>query len=163
MTALEEAAGPPDHPDVSAWEKPGFLLWHATLRWQRLVTATLKPIGLTHVQFVLLASTWFLESRTGPPSQRELADHAGTDAMMTSQVLRSLEAAGLMERHPDPTDARIKRLTVTAPGHRAAADALAAVDAVDTQFFGATRDRADLVAWLLTLAGGDPAASPLDV
>ena len=163
MTALEEAAGPPDHPDVSAWEKPGFLLWHATLRWQRLITATLKPIGLTHVQFVLLASTWFLESRTGPPSQRELADHAGTDAMMTSQVLRSLEAAGLMERHPDPTDARIKRLTVTAPGHRAAADALAAVDAVDTQFFGATRDRADLVAWLLTLAGGDPAASPLDV
>ena len=162
MTALENAAGPPDHPDVSAWEKPGFLLWHATLRWQRLIAATLKPIGLTHVQFVLLASTWFLESRTGPPSQRELADHAGTDTMMTSQVLRSLEAAGLVERHPDPRDARIKRLTVTPPGHRAAADALAAVDAVDLQFFGASGDRTELVAQLLTLASGEPDRPSLD-
>ena len=83
-----------EHPDRSAWEKPGFVLWHATLRWQRMVTAALKPIGLTHVQFVLLASAWFLEDRTGPPSQRELAEHAGTDAMMTSQVLRSLESGG---------------------------------------------------------------------
>jgi DNA-binding MarR family transcriptional regulator len=111
---------------------------------------------------VLLASTWFLESRTGPPSQRELADHAGTDAMMTSQVLRCLEAAGLVERHPDPTDARIKRLTVTPPGHRAAGEALTAVDAVDLEFFGASRDRADLVAQLLTLARGEAAGPSLD-
>ena len=114
-------AGTAEHPDRSAWEKPGFLLWHATLRWQRMVGVALKPTGLTHVQFVLLASAWFLEDRTGPPSQRELAEHAGTDAMMTSQVLRSLEASGLVERHPDPSDARIKRLTVTAEGRAAAA------------------------------------------
>ena len=127
-----------------------------------MVTAALKPTGLTHVQFVLLASTWFLEDRTGPPSQRELAEHAGTDAMMTSQVLRSLEAAGLVERHADPSDARIKRLTVTAAGRAAAARALAAVDAARHVFFGPAGDRDDLVALLLTLAGRDPDGTPLD-
>src|SRR5262249_4571528 len=37
----------------------GFLLWHATLRWQRLLSAALRPLGLTHVQFVLLAVLWW--------------------------------------------------------------------------------------------------------
>jgi hypothetical protein len=41
----------PLHPNDS----PGFLLWHATLRWQRGVARALKPLELTHVQFVLLA------------------------------------------------------------------------------------------------------------
>jgi DNA-binding MarR family transcriptional regulator len=150
-----------EHPDRSAWEKPGFLLWHATLRWQRMVTAALKPTGLTHVQFVLLASAWFLEGRAGPPSQRELAEHAGTDAMMTSQVLRSLEAAGLVERHADPSDARIKRLTVTAEGRAAAARALDAVDALDKGFFGPAGDRGELVELLRTLAGRDADGTPL--
>jgi len=151
-----------EHPDRSAWEKPGFLLWHATLRWQRMVTAALKATDLTHVQFVLLASAWFLEDRTGPPSQRELAEHAGTDAMMTSQVLRSLESAGLLERHADPSDARIKRLTVTPAGRAAAGRALAAVDDLDTTFFGPAGDRDALVALLLTLAGRDPDGTLLD-
>ena len=161
-SAPARTAPPDEHPDRSAWEKPGFLLWHATLRWQRLVTAALKPTGLTHVQFVLLASAWFLSDRTGPPSQRELAEHAGTDAMMTSQVLRSLEADGLVERHPDPSDARVKRLTVTAEGRAAAAHALEAVDALDTSFFGPAGGREDLVALLLVLAGRDADGTPYD-
>ena len=42
---------------------PGFLLWHLTLAWQRAVTAALEPLGLTHVQFVLLATAWFLRQK----------------------------------------------------------------------------------------------------
>jgi len=44
-------------PERSAWERPGFLLWHATLRWQRVVSAVLGGVDLTHAQFVLLAGT----------------------------------------------------------------------------------------------------------
>jgi DNA-binding MarR family transcriptional regulator len=156
------SAAPEEHPDRSAWEKPGFVLWHATLRWQRLVTAALKPTGLTHVQFVLLASVWFLEGRTGPPSQREVAEHAGTDAMMTSQVVRSLETAGLVERHVDPDDARVKRLTATPEGRSAATAGLDAVDTLDRRFFGPAGDRDDLLALLLVLAGRDAEGTPLD-
>jgi DNA-binding MarR family transcriptional regulator len=72
-------------------ESPGFLLWHATLRWQRGVAAALAPLDLTHVQFVLLACTWWLNRQGERPTQVRLASQAGTDIKMTSQVVRSLE------------------------------------------------------------------------
>jgi DNA-binding MarR family transcriptional regulator len=121
----------------SPWQtSPGFLLWHATLRWQRAVTAALKPLGLTHVQFVLLAGTWWLGATEGaPPSQRELSDHSGTDVMMTSQVVRTLEGKGLLTRQADPSDSRVKRLWVTEQGHDLAERAVVAVEAADREFF----------------------------
>ena len=61
-------------PITDPWDSPGFLLWHATLRWQRTMAEALEPLGLTHVQFVLLASTWWLCEHDGPPRQRDLAD-----------------------------------------------------------------------------------------
>lgn len=51
-------------------DSPGFLLWRSTLRWQRTIIAALRPLELTHVQFVLLASTWWLTEQSagsGPP------------------------------------------------------------------------------------------------
>src|SRR6185369_14007578 len=67
---------------------PGFLLWHITLRWQREIAAVLTPLDLTHVQFVLLASTWWLNTKGQDPNQLTLAQQAGTDVKMTSEVLR---------------------------------------------------------------------------
>jgi DNA-binding MarR family transcriptional regulator len=91
-------------------DSPGFLLWRTTLRWQRVMTGALRPLGLTHVQFVVLASTWWLTHvALEAPTQRRLADQAGTDPMMTSQVLRALEAKNLLTRSADPTDARARR------------------------------------------------------
>jgi DNA-binding MarR family transcriptional regulator len=116
-------------------QSPGFLLWHATLRWQRGVAAALAPLDLTHVQFVLLASTWWLNQRGERPNQIALAAHAGTDVKMTSQVIRSLERKGLVEREIDPADSRARRLRVTRRGARLAPRAIAAVEQVDAEFF----------------------------
>ena len=115
---------------------PGFLLWHLTLAWQRAVTAVLEPLDLTHVQFVLLACAWWLGSHGQVPNQLELARQAGTDVKMTSQVLRRLEAKGLLEREVDPADTRARRLRLTAPGTRLAQRAITAVEQADAQFFG---------------------------
>ena len=71
-------------------ESPGLLLWQVTNRWQQAQRAALKPYGLTHVQFVVLASLTYL-AVDGPVTQKALADHAALDPMMTSQVLRALE------------------------------------------------------------------------
>lgn len=114
---------------------PGFLLWHATLRWQRAVAAALAPLGLTHVQFVLLASTWWLNEHGERPNQIALAAQAGTDVKMTSQVVRSLERKGLVEREVDPADTRARRLRVTRRGARLAPRAIAVVEQVDAEFF----------------------------
>jgi DNA-binding MarR family transcriptional regulator len=121
----------PLHPNDS----PGFLLWHATLRWQREITAALKPLDLTHVQFVLLACTWWLDARGERPNQVDVAAQAGTDVKMTSQVLRSLERKGLVEREIDPDDARARRLRPTRRGATLARRAIAVVERVDEQFF----------------------------
>ena len=137
---------------TSAWESPGFLLWHATMRWQRAMRAALQPHDLTHVQFVLLASAWWLGEQGEQPSQRRLAEHAGTDAMMTSQVVRALERAGLVERLRDPADGRSVRVTITATGRARLQGALADVEAADGAFFADVQDEA-LVPRLRALAG----------
>lgn len=116
-------------------ESPGFLLWHATLRWQRAIAAALAPLGLTHVQFVLLACMWWLNTHEEQPNQLALARQAGTDVKMTSQALRALEKKGLIEREVDPADTRAKRLRVTAAGAELAPRAIAVVEQVDADFF----------------------------
>ena len=134
-------------------ESPGFLLWRATLRWQRSLAARLTPLGLTHAQFVLLASTWWLGRDGRLPSQRELADQAGTDLMMTSQVVRTLEARGYLLRGRDPADARVRRLAVTPAGEQLAFRAIGVVEAADAAFFLGT-DQSAMVELLRRLGDG---------
>jgi DNA-binding MarR family transcriptional regulator len=131
---------------------PGFLLWHVTLRWQRAVSAALSPLGLTHVQFVLLACTWWLNTHgETDPNQLAVARQAGTDVKMTSQVLARLEARGLLSREVDPADTRAKRLRVTSAGAALAREAIGVVDAVDDAFFEVVEDRQALTAMLTGL------------
>jgi DNA-binding MarR family transcriptional regulator len=132
-------------------ESPGFLLWHVTLRWQRQIAAALAPLDLTHVQFVLLATTWWMNSRGEDPNQLSLARQAGTDVKMTSEVLRKLEAKGLILRTVDGADARARRLRVTKHGAKLAGQAVATVEAADDTFFQDISDPAALLAMLRSL------------
>jgi len=117
------------------------------------MAAALKPLGLTHVQFVLLASTRWLTHVAGEaPTQRRLSDHAGTDPMMTSQVLRALEAKDLITRMSDATDSRVRRLGVTRQGAALAKRAVAIVEAADAEFFGPAGPHAKLIETLRSLA-----------
>jgi len=116
-------------------DSPGFLLWRVTLRWQRLVAAALSTMDLTHVQFVLLACAWWLNQQGEEPNQLAVARQAGTDVKMTSQVLRTLEDKGLIQRYADQADTRAKRIRVTARGAELAPRAIAAVEEADRAFF----------------------------
>lgn len=142
-------------------DSPGFWLWHATLRWQREITAVLAPLDLTHVQFVLLASCWWFDRQDEAPNQLALARRAGTDVKMTSQVVRKLEDKGLITRETDPTDTRAKRLRVTRQGAALAERAVDVVEAVDRRFFAAAgEDGAGLAATFRRLA--TPPEPPAD-
>jgi MarR family transcriptional regulator, organic hydroperoxide resistance regulator len=124
-----------DGPDAS----PGLLLWQVTQAWHAAQRAALEPYGLTHTQFVLLASLTWLKGED-PITQRELARWAGTDVMMTSQVLRTLERKGLVERRPHPSDSRAKSLAPTTEGLRLANRTVVVVEAVDRDYFGHLSD-----------------------
>jgi DNA-binding MarR family transcriptional regulator len=125
-------------------DSPGFLLWHATLRWQRGIAQALAPLDLTHVQFVLLASTWWLNEHGDPPNQVAVATQAGTDVKMTSQVLRTLERKSLIEREVDAADTRARRVRVTERGAALAPRAIAVVEEVDARFFADIPERETL-------------------
>jgi DNA-binding MarR family transcriptional regulator len=125
-------------------ESAGLLLLQVTNRWQAAERAVLKPFGLTHVQFVLLASLAWLsddEAAAPPVSQRVLADHAATDPMMTSQVVRALEAKGWLVREPHPGDGRAFALRITDGGLALVQQAVAAVEQCDEDFFAALGSR----------------------
>ncbi|QND57538.1 winged helix-turn-helix transcriptional regulator [Mesorhizobium huakuii] len=133
-------------------ESPGLLLWRTTMRWQRVMTAALTPLDLTHVQFVLLASAMWLGRNGEPPNQVQLAAQAGTEVKMTSDVVARLEAKGLIAREADPRDSRAKVIRVTPTGAAAAQRAIVAVEAADAAFFEPV-DEAQLVGLLQQLAG----------
>jgi hypothetical protein len=70
------------------------LLWRVTLAWQRRIRAALAPYELTHgavraAGVALVAG----RPRVTVATQARLAEQAGTDSMMTSQVVRKLEGA----------------------------------------------------------------------
>jgi DNA-binding MarR family transcriptional regulator len=133
-------------------ESPGLLLWRVTNRWQAAQRATLKPFGLTHVQFVLLAAlTWL--GTDGPVTQRALAEHAGTDPMMTSQVVRVLADRQLVLRTPHVTDRRAWSVSATDAGIALANRAVVAVEACDRAFFGPLGPSMPAFTWALASLG----------
>ena len=139
-----------------AAESPGFLLWQVNLAWQRGITAALRPLGLTHVQFVLLACTWWLGRSGNEPNQVDVANQAGTDPKMTSEVLRKLEAAGLLLRSVDAKDTRARRVRVTEAGGELARRAVGVVEDADAAFFGAEAAAATSVLRALMANREDP-------
>jgi DNA-binding MarR family transcriptional regulator len=63
---------------------------------------------------------------------------------MTSQVLRSLERKGLIERELDTVDTRARRLRVPRRGAALAPRAIAIVEDVDARFFADLSERETL-------------------
>lgn len=128
----------PHHPDSehdAARHSPGYLLWLMSNKWQARQRLALRPFDLTHVQFVLLACLVYAPGADSL-TQRQLADRAATDPMMTSQVLRKLEAKGLVQRMSHARDKRAVTLAATAAGMEVVEQAIVAVEAVDAEFFG---------------------------
>ena len=117
-------------------DSPGFLLWRVTNSWQRRIRHALKEIGLTHVQFVLLTATDWLDNARLPTTQANVAKFAHTDVMMTSQVIRTLKGKGLVVVEESPSDTRAHMLRVTPTGKRLVKRALELVEDADGEFFG---------------------------
>jgi DNA-binding MarR family transcriptional regulator len=111
-----------------------------------MVRDALAPHELTHVQFVILTSAWWLAERGRRPTQKDVAAHAASDQMTASQVLRRLESKGLVSRAPDPDDTRAMIVALTGDGRARLAAALPDVEAADEAFFRALgKNRAQFI------------------
>jgi DNA-binding MarR family transcriptional regulator len=106
---------------------PGYLVWRLANKWRVAVDRAVAPWGLTHAQYVVVASLHGMGRAGERPSPRALADHTGLEALYVSKLARALEAAGLVARTRDPRDPRAVQLALTEEGEERA---LRAIDAV---------------------------------
>lgn len=115
---------------------PGYLLWKISTQWRSAIENVLKPLGLTHPQFVILASLGWLTRRGNKVTQAQIGRSASLDPNTTSQILRGLEAKKLIKR-TQLSDERSKNPVLTDAGSTLLAKALPAIEKADAQFFSA--------------------------
>lgn len=137
---------------------PGFLVWRLSMKWRVAVDRAVAPLGLTHAQYSVLASLLGMQASGLRPSQRELADHTGLEALYVSKLARALQAAGLVDRTADPDDTRAVRLSLTPDGRDVTGKAIVVVrellDELLSPLGGLGGERTRVFAWeLLTLLG----------
>ncbi|MCR6597429.1 MarR family transcriptional regulator [Bacillus halotolerans] len=116
---------------------PGFLLWQVTQSWQRKVGKALAELDLTHVQFVLLTSCKYMIAHGETVTQKKLAGFSQTNIMMVSEVVRTLEKKGFIQRSKNPQDKREVLLSLTETGEEKVTSALPIVERIDQSFFEA--------------------------
>jgi DNA-binding MarR family transcriptional regulator len=94
----------------------GFLIWRLSMRWRAAMDHVLAPLGLTQAQYAVLAPLGSMARGGARPSQRELSDLTGLDAVYISKLVRALERAGFVARSTHPADPRAVELSLTEHG-----------------------------------------------
>ena len=87
----------------------GFLLHDTARLLRRDFERRSKGTGLTRAQWAVLAYV----ARNEGSNQASLADMLEIEPITLVRLLDKLEAAGLVERRPDPSDRRVRRLHLT--------------------------------------------------
>lgn len=111
------------------------MLERVATAWSLRLRAALVPLELTNAQFRLLVSVAWLTTRHISVRQSDIAQYAGMDPVMTSEVLRTLESRGLVARVPHPSDRRAKSISATEAGGALADRALRLATVVEANFF----------------------------
>ncbi len=122
-------------------ESTGFLLWKTTHLWQRELKKSLKKYDLTHTQFVVLASSYWLSLKNENLTQVEIAEFIEIDKMMNSNVIRKLIDKGLLNRTEHKTDTRAKVIKLTEKGIKTLKKAIVQVESFDELFFRKISDK----------------------
>ncbi|SCA58373.1 Uncharacterized HTH-type transcriptional regulator YdcH [Chlamydiales bacterium SCGC AB-751-O23] len=133
-------------------DSPGFLLWQVSMKWQRKLSELLKNLDLTHAQFILLASSCFLQISKKKVTQVKLAKFTQIDPMTTSQVLRTLEKKQLITRAKDPEDSRALIIKATEKGKKLAKKSIPIIEKADRDFFSKIKQSSELLKSLKNLA-----------
>src|SRR4051794_7004423 len=108
-----------------------WLLSRASYTLTTELTAAFEELGISPRGHGVLAA-----AATGEHTQTELARMVGLDKTTMVVTLDELEAAGLAERRPSPTDRRARVIAVTKAGARKLRRAEAICDAIRDDVLG---------------------------
>ena len=118
----------------------GYRLKRVLHSWTRQFDQALRPLGLTHLQFITLAAIEHISASGEIPSQVRVAEWMHTDAMMMSKILRLLEDRDHIERFMHPDDPRANALALTEVGRQSLQRGKPIVAAAHEAFFGRLSD-----------------------
>lgn len=112
----EPASGPRDF-------RIGFLVHDVSRMRRTLFDNEMKPLGMTRSRWWVLAQLSRSLSYKGVDGmlQTELAEIMEVGKVTVGGLIDHLEAAGYVQRRPDPHDRRAKRVVITEQGHAALA------------------------------------------
>lgn len=129
-------------PDAS----PGYLVNHLARLFAASLQARIKPMGLSTGVFPVMLHLWQQDGLT----QRDLVLRVGVEQATMANTLKRMERDGLVARHPDPEDGRIRRIWLTERGRelRDAATAAAAEENKNVLSGLPEEEQAQLVALL---------------
>ena len=114
ITEMPAEPSPTPSPETAVSEFAGqlfFRLWRAS---HTRIAAALESVGLTPARFGLLNLLGALEGA----NQQQLGSAMGVDPSTMVQLIDELEAAGLAQRRPHPSDRRAREVVLTAKGRR---------------------------------------------
>jgi DNA-binding MarR family transcriptional regulator len=129
--------------DTALWrpeESVGYRMKLALHAWTRHLDAALRPLGVTHLQFIALDAIEIFGERGEVPSQVRIAGLMQLDPMMISKILRLLEGRGYVTRRPHPDDPRANALYLTPAGKDLVHSASPVVRAAHAAFFDCRLD-----------------------
>jgi len=110
--AAEHVAGPKNF-------RIGFLVHDVSRVRRTLFDNEMKPLGMTRSRWWVLAQLSRSLNYKGVDGmlQTELAEIMEVGKVTVGGLIDHLEAAGYVERRPDPNDRRAKRVVITQKGH----------------------------------------------
>ncbi|MDO4781906.1 MAG: MarR family transcriptional regulator [Capnocytophaga felis] len=122
----------------------GLLLLQVTNLWQREIKKILQPFGLTHPQFMILASIYWFSLKKEEATQVSLSNFTQIDPMTTSQIVRNLEKKTFIIRKKHKTDTRAKVVEITNKGEESIKKAIFEVEEFDKHFFAKLNEKQSL-------------------
>jgi DNA-binding MarR family transcriptional regulator len=133
VSVPDQPTSSPRPPDGGTPHRLGYLLKHVELRFTRLISAALGPIGITPREW---AALFCLDEQHGH-SQREVADLLGVDRTTMVALVDQLQAKGMVKRHPQPDDRRKNTVSLTSNGRDAMQSGAGLIDDCERRFLAA--------------------------
>lgn len=114
----------------------GLQFWSVYSKWQLRVISCLKPLNITHTQFVVLTAILWLEHQHQIVTQASVVAITGIDKMTLSKSLKNLVFQGVVVKGKNESDSRSLILRLSNDGELLTKKALFLIEKLDEEFFG---------------------------
>ena len=94
----------------------GFWLWRLSLMYQRRVEPVLEELDLTHLQFLILVLSAWLQNSAPPVRQSDIVAISGVQAAQVVAHVKSLKAKKLLTQRTGADDTRVRHIELTPAG-----------------------------------------------